>query len=328
MDKLSVRFSVIIPTYNGERTLAELLRIFERTPAKCFIEIICIDSHSTDNTVSIIKKYQKKIPRLRLYSISKSSFNHGGTRNWGARISQGEFVLFLSQDVIPKSTKMFHYFLEDFSNRRVMAVYGKQQKDPKSPFIQQLEITRDFTVLDRYLDSSGTLLQSKFHKLNLYDSETFYLWYFLSNACACYRKSYILRNPFPRLAYGEDYVVGREIIQNGFIKIYDSRVQVNHAVKYGLFEHLKKEILSLEFHSDIVGKHKKINLISKIKMIDKYEGNQSKINLYGDLLAMYIIKSLAFILVRSKIHQLSRLIQKRLIRFYEFFIVSIIGIFS
>lgn len=52
--------SVLIPVFNAERFIRECLdSVIESTLKE--IEIICIDDGSTDNSLAIIKEYEKKI---------------------------------------------------------------------------------------------------------------------------------------------------------------------------------------------------------------------------------------------------------------------------
>ena len=61
-------------------------------------EVIIIDSGSTDRTLDIAGSYH-----VKLHHISNSEFNHGETRNLGARLASGQFVAYLTQDATPAS---------------------------------------------------------------------------------------------------------------------------------------------------------------------------------------------------------------------------------
>lgn len=82
--------SIIIPTLNEEKLLPLLLESIIKQTFKNY-EIIISDAGSTDNTQQIAKKYNCVITR-------------GGKpakgRNEGAKIAQGEFLIFLDADVI------------------------------------------------------------------------------------------------------------------------------------------------------------------------------------------------------------------------------------
>ena len=59
------KVSVILPVYNVEQYLEQCLdSIIGQTLRD--IEIICIDDGSSDNSLNILKSYQKKDSRIRL----------------------------------------------------------------------------------------------------------------------------------------------------------------------------------------------------------------------------------------------------------------------
>jgi len=81
--------SVVIPVKNGGKTIKECLDgIFTQSLAH-MVEVILIDSGSTDNTLDIARKYPVQITR-----IHPSAYNHGETRNLGAEIAKGEFIVY------------------------------------------------------------------------------------------------------------------------------------------------------------------------------------------------------------------------------------------
>src|SRR3989344_2991968 len=98
---MKILFSILIPTYNGEKTIGKLLNHFTNLPKEYITEVIIIDSESADNTVKIIDKYRLKLPNFRLIKIKKKNFSHSSTRNLGVRLASGKYVCFFSQDAIP-----------------------------------------------------------------------------------------------------------------------------------------------------------------------------------------------------------------------------------
>ena len=61
--------SVIIPSYNDEKALP--LAIASANAVKNVNEIIIIDDFSIDNTEFLVKKYKKKIPKLKYFKNKK-----------------------------------------------------------------------------------------------------------------------------------------------------------------------------------------------------------------------------------------------------------------
>lgn len=87
--------SVVITTYNEGRYIKDLLDslINQEEP----IEVILVDSMSTDNTESVVREFQKKNDFLR-YIRQKCSRGEG--RNIGVRNASHDYVLFTDGDAI------------------------------------------------------------------------------------------------------------------------------------------------------------------------------------------------------------------------------------
>lgn len=60
----NIDISIIIPVYNGEKYIKKLIDKVLSSPLSK--EIIVIDSSSSDNSLSILKQYGKKINLLAL----------------------------------------------------------------------------------------------------------------------------------------------------------------------------------------------------------------------------------------------------------------------
>ncbi|HIW49537.1 MAG TPA: glycosyltransferase [Candidatus Blautia intestinavium] len=92
---MMVKVSVILPVYNVEQYLEQCLDSIVGQTLKD-IEIICVDDGSTDNSLNILKNYQKKDPRIRL--IEQKNAGAGAARNAGMRAACGQCLSFLDSD--------------------------------------------------------------------------------------------------------------------------------------------------------------------------------------------------------------------------------------
>jgi rhamnosyltransferase len=89
--------TVAVLTFNAEDYLKSLIEAVFGQKTKRSIELLIIDSGSSDKTLEIIKDY----PKIRLHQIPNSEFGHGPTRNLAVEMAKGEYVLFLTHDAIP-----------------------------------------------------------------------------------------------------------------------------------------------------------------------------------------------------------------------------------
>ena len=84
--------SVVIPTYNGSRFIAETLEsVFAQTLQPD--EVLVIDDGSTDNTAAIVESFA---PRVRVFRSSNQ--RQAAARNFGARQATSEWIAFLDHD--------------------------------------------------------------------------------------------------------------------------------------------------------------------------------------------------------------------------------------
>ncbi|MCS7093039.1 MAG: glycosyltransferase [Patescibacteria group bacterium] len=88
-------FSIVIPTLNEEKSLPILLNSVKAQDYKK-IEIIIVDSFSTDKTKKIALRYKRSLP---LFFFERMNQNVSQARNFGARKAKGEFIVFLDADV-------------------------------------------------------------------------------------------------------------------------------------------------------------------------------------------------------------------------------------
>ncbi len=87
--------SVIVPIYNTEEHLPKCIEsILGQTYHN--LELILVDDGSTDNSLSICKKYEKKDNRVRV--LHKNNSGVSTARNQGIEISKGEFIAFVDGD--------------------------------------------------------------------------------------------------------------------------------------------------------------------------------------------------------------------------------------
>lgn len=259
--------------------------------------MIVIDSDSSDKTVDIVEGFKKKFPDLKIIGIRKQDFNHGETRNLGVKTSKGKFVCFFSQDAIPKNSRLFQYYLEDFDiDNKVVAVFGKHIPYENTPLIQKLEVLCRWEKLDKYANQKGRLIQDAAKPFIPFIENNKLLWYALSNTSSCYRKAFLMKFPFPEIKYGEDLIMGKTIIERGFIKIYDTRCAVFHSHIFNIPQYYDREQADLNFRRSLIGKYPKTNIFCKIKKIINLHETMSKKIEYLIELFMYYAMKLAIIL--------------------------------
>ena len=99
---MDIKVSVIVPVYNVEKYLRECFdSILSQTLHE--IEVVAINDGSPDNSLEILKEYEKKDNRVVV--IDKINEGVGKARNDGIKKAAGEFIAFMdSDDFYPSDT--------------------------------------------------------------------------------------------------------------------------------------------------------------------------------------------------------------------------------
>lgn len=95
MESVPVKYSVIIPIYNAEKTLSRCLNSILREN-RDDVELILINDGSTDGSEEICRKYQAQFSTVRFFSQPNGGVS--SARNVGLHMATGKFVLFVDSD--------------------------------------------------------------------------------------------------------------------------------------------------------------------------------------------------------------------------------------
>lgn len=91
--------SVVIPTYNSEKFITQLLdSLCRQTIDPKNFEVIVVDDCSTDNTIEVVKGYKKQIKQLVILSTENNTGNPIKGRNIGIDSARGEYIHFIDHD--------------------------------------------------------------------------------------------------------------------------------------------------------------------------------------------------------------------------------------
>ncbi len=101
----TLQLSVIIPTYNSEKTIAETLKSIVEQNAKG-IECLIIDGVSADKTIDIVKTYVDKHSFIKY--ISEPDNGIYDAMNKGIALAKGSYLYFMGSDDVFYSKDILH----------------------------------------------------------------------------------------------------------------------------------------------------------------------------------------------------------------------------
>ncbi|MGX5696150.1 glycosyltransferase family 2 protein [Agromyces soli] len=140
MPSPEIDVTVVIPTFDGERYLAEVLDAVAAQRGAGTVETLVIDSGSTDASLELVRAR----PDVRLHEIPNAEFGHGRTRNLGARLANGRVVAFLTQDATPAGPHWLRELIAPLAEPGVVGVFGRQLPRPHAFPLQKYDIERAF----------------------------------------------------------------------------------------------------------------------------------------------------------------------------------------
>jgi glycosyltransferase involved in cell wall biosynthesis len=123
--------SIVIRAFNEEKHIGRLLDGIAQQTVKD-VQVILVDSGSSDNTVSIAKKHA-----VDVVNISPHEFTFGHSLNVGISQAKADLVLIASAHVYPVYPDWIERMLEPFRDEKIALVYGKQRGVAASQFSEQ-----------------------------------------------------------------------------------------------------------------------------------------------------------------------------------------------
>ena len=91
-----VKISVIIPVYNAEKFIEKGINSILNSTYKDF-ELILVNDGSKDKSLEILKKYEKKYPKI-IKVFTQNNQGVGAARNLGIKNVSGKYIFFLDSD--------------------------------------------------------------------------------------------------------------------------------------------------------------------------------------------------------------------------------------
>jgi len=140
------KVSVIIPNYNGRKNLGNLLD-------KCLsnalesnysnLEVIFVDNHSTDDSVSYVEKKYADFKQLKIIQLSRN-YGYAGAINIGLKNADksSKYILILTTDVeIPKNLiRNFVLLFEQYKHVRIGTIHPLIYDTSCNMFIGELYV--------------------------------------------------------------------------------------------------------------------------------------------------------------------------------------------
>jgi len=246
------KISIIIPTKNAGSDFPFLMKVLRLQEGFKEIEIIIVDSGSTDDTVQIAESYGAIVIK-----IDPSEFSHSFSRNLGAEHANGDYLLFTVQDALPPNSTWLYELFQVLKNQEVVAVScAETPREDADLFYRQIcwnhynflginDGDRIFSLPEK-LDNISLRQNAQLSDLaNLISREVFNKYRY-------------------RLGYAEDLDLGIRLIKDGYKIAFLGSVRIIHSHNRLPYYFLKRGYVDNQFLSDVFDDF----VIPKISMPD------------------------------------------------------------
>lgn len=214
--------SIIIRAYNEEEHIGRLLEGINHQTVRD-VEVILVDSGSTDSTTSIAAHYGGTVVHVK-----PEEFSFGRSLNLGLAAANHELVVVASAHVYPVYPDWLQRLLEPFDVSQVALTYGKQRGAETSKFSEQQIFARWYS--DR--------------------SERFQSNPFCNNANAAIRRSVWKEHPFDETLTGlEDLSWAKWAQAQGYTIAYTAEADVIHLhneTPHGVLNRYRREAIAFK----------------------------------------------------------------------------------
>lgn len=196
-----MKVSIIIRCFNEEEHIGKLLTGIDHQ-AYDDLEVIVVDSGSTDSTVAIASRFKTKILRIK-----PEDFSFGYALNVGCEAAEGDVLLFVSAHVYPLYENWLELMVAPFKEDNVALVYGQQRGDHRNHF------------------SEHQIFKQWFPTESNYDQKI----PFCNNANCAVRASLWKDQKFDESLTGlEDLDWAKKILSKGYKIAYESKATIIH----------------------------------------------------------------------------------------------------
>jgi glycosyltransferase involved in cell wall biosynthesis len=212
-----MKCSIIIRAYNEEKHIGRLLEGIGQQTVRD-VEIILIDSGSTDGTVPVAESFGARIVR-----IPSSEFTFGRSLNLGIQAATHELIVIASAHVYPVYPDWLEALLRPFEDEKIALTYGKQRGPEIAHFSEQQIYHQWYPEVSKPRQATA----------------------FCNNANAAIRKSLWEKHPYDETLTGlEDLAWAKWAKEQGYEIAYVAEAEIIHVhqeTPHAVFNRYRRE---------------------------------------------------------------------------------------
>jgi glycosyltransferase involved in cell wall biosynthesis/GT2 family glycosyltransferase len=202
------RATVVTLVKNGAPYLRDLMESLNGQELEGGLEVLAVDSGSTDGSLAILEAHGARVLR-----VPPDSFDHGGTRNLAASEARGAVVVFLSQDAVPAGTSFVHTLVETLeADPRLAGAFARQvPRSGADPLTR-----RDLAAWVAAAPAARVVFLPETSALEALSPLERHRLLAFDDVASAVRREVLLAHPFARTRFGEDVEWAQRVLRQGF----------------------------------------------------------------------------------------------------------------
>ena len=216
---------VLIPVYEPDDTFKKMLKMLSRQTVRPRKIILMVTEGKRE-----VAPEDKNYPEIEIHKLRKEDFDHAGTRNEAARLSDADLLLFMTQDAVPEDVHFIEEMEEGMELSGKIAVsYARQLPKKDAKPIERL--IRKFNYPEEPRLKSAEDLPELGVKT-----------YFCSDVAAMYRRALFqeLGGFQAPAVFNEDMVFAASAVKAGLTVYYNAQARVLHSHNLKLVEQFRR----------------------------------------------------------------------------------------
>lgn len=234
-----ITVSIVIPCKNAGDEFEFLLKMLQAQKGFKHIELVIVDSGSTDQTLEIARRFNAKV-----VEIKPEDFSHSYARNLGAEHATGDYLLFTVQDALPSSDTWLHELYSVLIDNEVAAVScAETPKEDADLFYRQICWNHYNFLGVNNSDRIFSLPKTQNHLTLRQNGQ-------LSDLANLISRELFNQYKY-RLNYAEDIDLGIRLIKDGHKLAFLGTTRIIHSHNRQPYYFLKRGYVDNQFLSDI-----------------------------------------------------------------------------
>lgn len=212
--------SIVIPTKNAGAIFSDVMAALDRQQFAGEMEILIIDSGSSDQTLDLAKQY-----RCTVHKIDPAQFDHGATRDQAIALARAPIVILMTQDAVPADEHLVRSLHACFNDDHVAGAYARQIPRKQADVLTSRNVNNHLTgragLVVQHVAAPDAL--ARLAPLERYVACNF------DNVCSAVRRSVWENTRFGRCDFGEDLLWAKRVLEAGWKILYQPAAAVIHS---------------------------------------------------------------------------------------------------